>query len=470
MAKYLRFDTHGLSKTILKTSMICLLLSHSLEWTGMRSHVIAFTSMPTYRSFRKNRLVSIMQVPASRKTTGSENRNGGKWDQRRNKSKTSGTKTRPRPSEVPSRPVLTLYEENRNGIVNRQRLQTAICCEHFGACPGCVVEEKVGDIEIIESAKRYFSSTAVRRKRLDVMESGEDWVIEDMDDGFYEVVVPSNIVQWRTQAKLVAAPKSSSWAKDGCRFGLYKRRSHDVLDIPNCKVHHPSINQAVEALDKATAKVGIAAYTEDSREGGLRYVQLTVERITGKVCLTLVWASADTKDTQPALSRLTKELTRSNPDLWHSMWLHCNDGPGNNIFSRNPRNWHQISGNEFLREPLPVGDEGYLFFSPLAFRQGNLDGFDVLANDVARKVPSGTTVCELYAGVGLLGITALTHHAKYGTVPLTWVRCSDENPANPRCFYRSVNSLYVNDFADHFCHYLFSLVLTSSLSNSDHRR
>jgi 23S rRNA (uracil1939-C5)-methyltransferase len=407
------------------------------EWTGSDCSVTAFTVLPTSQTFR-NPPRSVLEASTSRKKT------GGKWDQRRGKkpkSNNSGIRRRGSPEEVPTRPVLTVYSENRNENINQQRLESAIGCEHFGTCPGCVVEENVGDVEIVESAKRYFSSTAVRRKRQDVIDSGEDWVIEDTDDGFYKVIIPSDIIQWRTQAKLVAAPKSSSWAKDGCRFGLYQRRSHDVLDIPNCRVHHPNINRAVELLEKATDRVGIAAYTKDSREGGLRYVQLTVERLTGKVCLTLVWAASDIKYTQPALSRLTKELTRLDPDLWHSMWLHCNDGPGNNIFTRNTKNWHKISGNEFLREPMAVGDQGYLFFSPLAFRQGNLDGFDVLANDVARAIPSGSKVCELYAGVGLLGITALTYHAKYGTEPLTWVRCSDENPANPRCFHRSVNTL-----------------------------
>lgn len=405
----------------------------------------AFSVLPTSQRLQSRpQLLTLHQSSASRKTGAAKKRNGGKWDQRtgnKSNSNNSGTARKGPPKEVAVRPVLTIYEENRNDYVNQQRLESSIGCEHFGSCPGCVVEENVGDVEIVESAKRYFSSTAVRRKRIDVIESGEDWVVEDTDDGFYKVVVPSDIIQWRTQAKLVVAPKSSSWAKDGCRFGLYQRRSHDVLDIPNCSVHHPSINQAVEVLEKATDRVGTAAYTEDSREGGLRYVQLTVERTTGKVCLTLVWAASDIKYAQPALSRLTKELTRLNPDLWHSMWLHCNDGAGNNIFTRNPKNWHRISGNEFLREPMAVGDQGYLFFSPLAFRQGNLDGFDVLANDVARAIPSGSRVCELYAGVGLLGITALTYHAKYGTQPLTWVRCSDENPANPRCFYRSVNTL-----------------------------
>ena len=405
---------------------------------------MAFTSRSTslpFRVFRaETRSNSFLHLSAPRKTSASSKKNSGKWNQGPRKS-SGGTQQRRSPQEVPTRSVLTVYDENRNDLINQQRLEKAINCEHFGSCPGCVVNDNVGEVEIIESAKRYFSSTGVRRKRLDVMESGEDWVVEEMDDGFYDVIVPSDVIQWRTQAKLVVAPKSSSWAKDGCRFGLYKRRSHDVMDIPNCQVHHPSVNQAVEALEKATARVGTAAYTEDSREGGLRYVQLTVERMTGKVCLTLVWAAPDIKDTQPSLSRLIKELTKSNPDLWHSIWLHCNDSPGNNIFTRNSRSWHRISGNEFLREPLAVGDQGYLFFSPLTFRQGNLDGFDVLANDVAKSIPSGSSVCELYAGVGLLGITALAYHSSPGKVPLTWVRCSDENPANPRCFHRSISSL-----------------------------
>jgi 23S rRNA (uracil1939-C5)-methyltransferase len=170
-------------------------------------------------------------------------------------------------------------------------------------------------------------------------------------------------------------------------------------------------------------------------------VQFQVERITGKVCLTLIWNSQDLKDTQPALSRVMKELNRQEPALWHSIWCHCNDGIGNNIFSRNAKRWHRMSGPEFVREPLPVGNQGWLYFSPLAFRQGNMEGFDILANDVARIVPGGSQVCELYAGVGMLGLTTLAHHAQEGQEPLSWLRCSDENPNNPRCFTRAVESL-----------------------------
>jgi 23S rRNA (uracil1939-C5)-methyltransferase len=361
--------------------------------------------------------------------------------ERRSSDNTSQKSERRPPQPSVTRPVLLDFEANRNPRVNRERLSKPINCEHFGVCSGCIVNENVGEVDIIKSAKSFFSSTAVRKNRLDVLEQRLNWVVEESDDGFYQVVVPSDVTQWRTQAKLAVAPKSSSWSKDGCQFGLYQKGSHKILPIPNCQVHHPSINRAVEALMKATLKAGTPAFSSDSWEGGLRYVQLQVERTTGKICLTLVWAAAELKFTQPALSRLTKELTKVEPDLWHSMWCHCNDGQGNNIFSRNVKNWYRLSGLEYVREPLPVGNQGWVYYSPLVFRQGNIAGFDVLANDVARRVPGGSKLCELYAGVGGLGLSALAYHGQKGEKPLVWVRCSDENPANKRCFSRSVESL-----------------------------
>jgi len=330
------------------------------------------------------------------------------------------------------RPVLgNDYEENTAPATNQHRLCSAINCEHFDDCSGCAVNENVGEINTIQSAKSYFSSPWIRQKTIRRTTTDHD---------FFRVIIPSPLTVWRTQAKLVAAPKSSAWAKDGNTFGLYRKRTHQVESIPNCSVHHPSVNRAVAVLEEATKKVGNSAYDEERREGGLRYVQLQVERTTGKVCLSLIWNAESLKETQPALSRLVKQLNQLDPDLWHSMWVNCNDGMGNNVIARNPNRWHRISGPEFLREPLPVGDKGWLFFTPLTFRQGNMDGFDILANAVARIVPDGSKVCELYAGVGLLGLTALAYNAENGS-GLKWLRCSDENPSNSRCFQRSVDSL-----------------------------
>lgn len=237
-------------------------------------------------------------------------------------------------------------------------------------------------------------------------------------------------------------PKST-WGA-GCIFGLYEKNSHNVVEIPNCVVHHPSINRAMDILSKATTNVQTPAWKEDSGGNGLRYVQLSVERMSGRVSMTLVWHAGSLKETQPHLARLIKECKKMDSSLFHSIWCHTNDSLGNAIFARGEKNWHPMDGPEFVREPIPGTDleqkEGLLFFSPSCFRQANMDGFDEIAMHVARNIPGGSKVCELYAGVGLIGLTALSYWHKQGE-PLQWLRCSDENPANPRSFNKNINSM-----------------------------
>ena len=221
----------------------------------------------------------------------------------------------------------------------------------------------------------------MRNKRLDAallasqQEEQESHNPPDEEDDFYHVVVPTPVTQWRTQAKLAVAPRSldpgaeepeeggssssSTWSKNGCMFGLYKRGTHQVLCIPDCAVHHPSMSRAVQVLELAMERAGVTAYEDDhpstksfrhqndqrkrnrnskknhnpklgnlNRSGGLRYVQLQVERCTDMICLTLVWSAASLKETQPALARLLKELQRMAPHLWHSIWCRCNETPG----------------------------------------------------------------------------------------------------------------------------------------------
>jgi hypothetical protein len=232
------------------------------------------------------------------------------------------------------RPILANYDLNTSPAITQQRLlHESITCEHFQKCSGCSVQNKVGDIPTVQSAKSFFSSPWIRQTMTRRLPS---------EDDFFKVILPSPLTTWRTQAKLAAAPKSTAWAKDGIQFGLYRTRTHQVVSIPNCAVHHPSINRGIALLEQATAKVGIQAFDEERRDAGLRYIQLQVERTTGKLCLTLVWNAEALKDTQPALSRLVKELNKLDADLWHSLWVNCNDSGGNNVLTRNPNRWHRM--------------------------------------------------------------------------------------------------------------------------------
>lgn len=464
-------------------------------------------------------------------------------------------------------------ESERKEIQNNRRFNDDINCEHYYVesngdvpsantksgkaimtCSGCSVMKGIGDpyyISVIQSAQLFFSSPTIQRycisssttsststrKKKDGTEyinntprKNPRFIDDDNDNNnknrdlssFFQIIVPTPITGWRTQAKLVATSSSlslsstSTWGnKGGCSFGLYRRDSHTVVPITNCQVHHPLINQAVRYLEIATLKARIIPYTDDKnivkkktrylndeKSNGqlLRYVQIQIERTTQKVCLTLVFYSSDLKETQPALARLIKELNiiSENDDLfdvkqednniedneslddvnddnkviggeikrkqsfWHSIWCHCNDSVGNNIFYRMPsasgntnnnnvvnvnKRWYRMTGLEYLREPITTGNIGWLYYSPMSFRQGNMNGFDTIVKVISNVIPMGSKVCELYAGVGIIGLSALVYHYqqhldnKMNHQSLQWLRCSDENPSNPKCFYKSIDSL-----------------------------
>jgi tRNA/tmRNA/rRNA uracil-C5-methylase (TrmA/RlmC/RlmD family) len=166
--------------------------------------------------------------------------------------------------------------------------------------------------------------------------------------------------------------------------------------------HHPTINEAARILTIASEKTRTTAFNEVTGEGDLRYVMMQTERRSGTVCLTVVWNANTIKDCQPALARFTKELKRLNPNIWHSIWCNCNSNSGNVIFSRGDEKWHRLSGPEFVLEPIAGPNDGNFHFSPKAFRQGNMDGFEAISQHVAQSIPPGSKICELYAGIGTM--------------------------------------------------------------------
>lgn len=337
------------------------------------------------------------------------------------------------------------------GRISSQVVEEGFHCEHFGSCPGCVMTDRVLGVDVVESVQRFFASPSIQRQSTSSTSTSTSFSPNQLQ---FTMRLPSNITQWRTQAKLAVA--SQYWgSRDGCTFGLYERNSHRVVPIPHCAVHHPQINTAIALLTQATANAQTVAYNETFLTGQLRYVQCQVERATNKVCLTLVWNADHLKGCQPYLSRLVKELKKATSisnysDIWHSIWVNLNTGTGNNIFSRGDNKWFRLEGPEYVREPIHSSTLqehcGFFFFTPSTFRQANMDGFEVIAQYVAKLVPPKSTVCELYAGVGILGLTALAyHHMAENDNPadtaLRWLRCSDENPANLKCFERSIRSM-----------------------------
>ena len=238
---------------------------------------------------------------------------------------------------------------------------------------------------------------------------------------------------WRTVAKLAVRPSASN---GGVAVGLFRSGSHEVVPIPNCRAHHPSVNAAAEAVREACDDLGITAYDEGAGEGMLRYVAANVERRTGRVQLTLVWNSSppvgggEKAEAETMLDSLAKRLILEgggddddedddNEDddpssfALHSLWVHYNaswkhsnaifdigdgDGTGGGEVGEGdvkaespPPNWRLLHGPPHVIETLDLSKSNVpqpnpvrLRFPPNVFRQANLDAF---ADVVSRTCP-----------------------------------------------------------------------------------
>lgn len=283
-------------------------------------------------------------------------------------------------------------------------------CQHYEVCAGCTVRGNFTNIPTVKKANAFFTSENIKFP----IHISDHW-------------------QWRTHVKLAVQPLSR-WG--GLKFGLYKSGSHEVEPITDCRVHHPRINEAVEVLRRATADVGVKGYIEPSQnrasQGELRYVQLSLERSTGKVQLVIVWNVETYKDAEQSLPRLVKRL-KSRPDLWHSITVNFQTSNSNSIFNYHSKAWKLLWGAPVLRERI---GEAYFFFRPQIFRQANLDAFEKgIIPAVMKHIPSEykPIVAELYSGIGVLGLNAASRSQA--------VFCSDSNEFVDDVFDSCVDTL-----------------------------
>ncbi|KAF6252247.1 hypothetical protein COO60DRAFT_1644211 [Scenedesmus sp. NREL 46B-D3] len=136
--------------------------------------------------------------------------------------------------------------------------------------------------------------------------------------------VPGPVHGWRCRAKL--AVRGSAAAP---QLGLFQANSHDLVPIPECRAHHPRINQAAQLVRQLAAALRVSPYSEpgsssssggssgggsSSRRGGhLRYIQATVlpskagcraeDDPGAQVQLVLVWAAPDASHPSAAEAR-----------------------------------------------------------------------------------------------------------------------------------------------------------------------
>ncbi|KAG0489833.1 hypothetical protein HPP92_006696 [Vanilla planifolia] len=266
---------------------------------------------------------------------------------------------------------------------------TALNCQHFQVCSGCSQEWDLNRPHIVSEASRFFQELGVSDFSF---ESGILW-------------------EWRCRAKLAIRGTSEMPL-----VGLYEEGTHSVVDIPACRAHHPSVNAAVKLLKEGISVLDIQPYDEDLGTGELRYVQIATTTYStslpvaaryqnGKVQVSLVWNSKnELSASSEKLNALAAFLwknggPRSNTHLVHSIWVNFQTSTSNRIFGNR---WMHLLGHKDFWERIGGID---ISLDPASFGQANTQAFNSLLRKLQSYVPYGSSVVDLYAGAGIIGLS-----------------------------------------------------------------
>lgn len=231
-------------------------------------------------------------------------------------------------------------------------------CPHFIQCSGCTLGADWSEPPVWKQAKEFFKRYRVQPK-----------------------LFSSGFEKTRLKAKLAV--------RFPFKIGLFLENSHEVLSIPQCKVHHPKINETASIVKKALEASKESVFCEKTKEGNVRYIQVFVQKKTGKVQLTIVLK-------EPPKEEFIQALLKEK--IWHSVWLNFHNDESNRVLGES---WERVFGDEYLYQTI-LGVE--VAFHPAAFSQVHLNLFEKLIQDIDAQVPSNKRILELYAGVGVIGL------------------------------------------------------------------
>ena len=204
-------------------------------------------------------------------------------------------------------------------------------------------------------------------------------------------VIPSpERLGYRNSAKLVVTGKFTAPV-----IGIYRRNSHDVIDIADCPLHHPLINRVIAATKEGIRKGKVPVYSPRSGSGLLRYLVVRVDPEENRAMVVFVTTERGYNTTH----HLVKTVRTAVPEVTVVV-ENINSSTGNAILG--PRN------NFITTEQTLTAAIGPVRFtlSPRSFFQVNSGAAGIIYETVRQwaGLTGQERVVDLYCGVGGLAL------------------------------------------------------------------
>lgn len=202
----------------------------------------------------------------------------------------------------------------------------------------------------------------------------------------HDVIPSPRPLNYRNSAKLVVAGTFRAPV-----IGIYRRNSHDVVDIASCPLHHPLINRVVAAVKEGITRGKVQVYNPRTDNGILRYLVVRVSEYSGRAMVVFVTARRSYNE----LHHLTKFVKQAVPELDVAV-QNVNPSEGNVILGQQD---HFLTKDKNIIEEL----DGVRFsVSPRSFFQVNSGGARIIYEKVREwsALTGQETVVDLYCGIG----------------------------------------------------------------------
>jgi len=254
---------------------------------------------------------------------------------------------------------------------NPQRLQT-VPCDRKNNCDGCPLIQMKYPAQL--AWKKGVVEQAIKR-------------YQSLQQALVHEVAPSpQPLHYRNSAKLVVAGKFAA-----PQIGIYRRNSHDVLDLGDCPLHHPLINRVTAAVKEGIRKGKVSIYSPRSSQGLLRYLVVRVSETENRAMVVFVTSERNYNE----IHHLAKYLQSVVPEV-SVVVQNVNSSTGNVILSEK----EFFLGKERALAAT-IGDIKFAI-SPRSFFQVNSGGARLIYEKVREwaGLTGKESVVDLYCGIG----------------------------------------------------------------------
>ena len=178
--------------------------------------------------------------------------------------------------------------------------------------------------------------------------------------------------------------------------GLYKSRSHEVVDLKESALQHPLTMKVMRAIVDMIQELGIPVYDEEKNSGIIKTVVVRVAAATNEVQVTFITQSKKLLKKHQLIERIHEEL----PEVV-SIAQNVNPGETSLVWGDETM---VIDGKNTITER--IGDVNF-DLSVRAFMQSNPYMIPTLYDEAfkALNLRSKDRVVDAYSGVGTIGLT-----------------------------------------------------------------